>query len=204
MSALLGPIHFLVYEKIQNVDSLTRQILAHAQKQGWNSRLPQMLEEKYDSLEQGNLEDIIDVSGIHGWLHERMQLVEGRLAFAVTALLEGNAGRQSELLAVCRESGRSAGEALASDTTCDMLLQTISTFWTDGMPCDGGVNIQMQDTDIALWSISPNVHAECWNALGEDLSVYWALRDAWTEGFVTGKTVSFEKLNASTFQLKGV
>lgn len=84
MSAFLGPIHTWLFRKIKFQDELTNTILEiEAQEE-----LVKRIDKAYVSLEQGELADIVDSANIHGWLQERISIVENRLAFVVTDILQ--------------------------------------------------------------------------------------------------------------------
>ena len=81
MSAFLGPIHYWLYHKILLQEELTRDIALFAQENGY------IKEDAYTYADGRPLEEIIDKSNIHGWLHEYIHSAERRYARLVTDLI---------------------------------------------------------------------------------------------------------------------
>ena len=74
MSEFLGPIHFMMYDKIKFQDKITNFILDGNTKE---------IDEKISPVSTDNLENLIDQENIHGWLDSRIDVVENRLAYAI-------------------------------------------------------------------------------------------------------------------------
>ena len=47
------------------------------------------IDEKFGSLPEGDLENIIDPTNIHGWLQDKIAIVERRIAYFAKNLKEG-------------------------------------------------------------------------------------------------------------------
>lgn len=77
MSRFLGKIHYIMFDKINYVDEITR-------------KMSELLDEKIDlkDIERGALEDLIDTDNIHGWLQVRVGIVEDNLAKVLSELKE--------------------------------------------------------------------------------------------------------------------
>ena len=91
MSAFLGPIHTWLYNKIKLQDELVNALIDAAVNENVaGDEIKAMLTRRYGELEKGDLEEICDPNNIHGWLQDRVSLVENRLAFAVTYLTMEN------------------------------------------------------------------------------------------------------------------
>lgn len=191
MSAFLGPIHYIMYEKIQNTEALTQEILRAA------GESETALAAHCPPPARGDLQKIIDTTNIHGWLSREVSAAETRLGLAAAALTEDKPTQRKVLLEIGKEQGSRAGESLPAAAGCGALYRGMSSFWLDGMPCDGGVSVQSEDEDQALWSLSPAVHAP----FIPDLSLYFDLRAAWMEGFTENKAAVLTRLNDTTFQL---
>ena len=74
MSEFLGPIHYMMYEKIKFQDKITNFLLDGNTKE---------IDEKVAPVSTDNLENLIDQENIHGWLDSKIDVVENRLAFAI-------------------------------------------------------------------------------------------------------------------------
>ncbi|HKM35519.1 MAG TPA: hypothetical protein VJY54_12400 [Lachnospiraceae bacterium] len=100
MSFTLGPIHTWLFNKIRFQDLLQRTILRDYEKDK-DTTLSCQLDRRFGVLEEGELKDIIEEGNIHGWLQERVSLVENRFAFMVTQInqtpiVKWNALRRSQ------------------------------------------------------------------------------------------------------------
>lgn len=74
MSEFLGPIHYMMYDKIKFQDKITNFLLDGNTKE---------IDEKIAPVSTDNLENLIDQENIHGWLDSKIAVVENRLAFAI-------------------------------------------------------------------------------------------------------------------------
>ena len=73
MSENLGPIHYLMYEKIKFQDEITDFLM--------DGNFCQI---DYKPVSKKPLEEILDSENIHGFLQEKIDIVETRLAKALT------------------------------------------------------------------------------------------------------------------------
>lgn len=88
MSAFLGPIHNWLYNKIKFQEELIQYIQQLIISKDYGNSLLSQMDQRYGVLEKGEPADIIDESDIHGWLQERITIVENRLAFLITMTTE--------------------------------------------------------------------------------------------------------------------
>ena len=61
-------------QKIQN--DLTNVLIATAKDKGLNVSALADIDEKFGSLPKGDLENIIDPTNIHGWLQDKIAIIE--------------------------------------------------------------------------------------------------------------------------------
>lgn len=78
MSMFLGPIHHWLYNKIITQEKMVQVVLAFNEAENLVENLEEQLKETCGELHQGALEDMIDVSNIHGWLQHQVNIVEER------------------------------------------------------------------------------------------------------------------------------
>ena len=90
MSAILGPIHHWLFRKIKIQNDLTNVLIATAKDKGLNVSALADIDEKFGSLPEGDLGNIIDPTNIHGWLQDKIAIVERRIAYVAKNLTEGN------------------------------------------------------------------------------------------------------------------
>ena len=86
MSAILGPIHHWLFRKIKIQNDLTNAVIAAAKEKELNVALLADIDEKFGSLPEGDLGNIIDPTNIHGWLQDKIAIVERRLAYVTKTL----------------------------------------------------------------------------------------------------------------------
>lgn len=202
MSQFFGPIHEWMYGKIKYQDQMTSYICDRAKEYGWSDKLKETLAQQYGELAQGNLEDIIDVTNIHGWLSGHVDMVESRFVAAVHTILEADRGRLEDLKQVCFEAGKEVGNRFENNISCKECYEIVRGHLVDGMPCDGGLQVESDEEDQIIWSVSEHVHESYWSAQQESLETFFVLRDAWLRGFFEEKMVQYTQLATNTFCVK--
>lgn len=202
MSKYLGPIHFLVYGKVQQEEDMVENILDLSKEQGWNIGLKDEVDMKVGVIERAPLDTVIDTGNIHGWLQDQVSLVEKRFAYIVSKLLLEEKNRKDLLIKVMNELGRENSreiENIESITPEDIYL-TINKIFLDGMPCDRANEIIEKDDDKVVWRLRIDVHEEYWDH-GIPVQVYHDLRKAWLDGYVENSGIELEQLDGNTYQL---
>ncbi|EGY79722.1 hypothetical protein [Peptoniphilus indolicus] len=180
MSAFLGFIHHLMWEKINFTESLSEEVVKDL------NNIDEVEAElnKIGTLEKGELSELIDNSNIHGWLLERVNLVEKRFAKAVEIYLQTNS--IDDLKIKFFEKGK------AENFTGSKIdaYKLITSKFLDGMPCDGSIRV-LSDSDDIEFMIANDVHKSVWNDYA-GVDVYWLLRDEFVRGLLDNK-YSYEK-----------
>ena len=199
MSAFLGPIHYWLWNKIKVQDEMVKTIIDFAKETLGSTSLQEEIEGAYGTLEQGALEENINEGNIHGWLQQRVTLVERSLAKAVKTLLDKNKVEFATLETLFYEEGKKRklpetfGVKEAFKHLEDMLL--------DGMPCDRANEIIEETDEKVVWKRNHCVHKQYWDEVGEDISYYYRLREAFIKGMVEGTKIVFRKIDESTNEL---
>lgn len=203
MSAFLGPIHYWLYRKITLQQEVVNEIIALAEEKGLKD-LGKTLDEKYGILENRPLEEMIDEGNIHGWLQQRVSLVEYKLADSVTCLLAAHPEAMEEMKKVFCSEGEKVGTECLRDEEVSMgqLFKGMTDSLLDGMPCDHALALMEQDDNKVVWTRTTCVHAPYWEAVDGDIANYYTLREAWLNGFAYSTGTSFEKINDRTYTLK--
>ena len=116
MSRFLGKIHYIMFDKINYVDEITR-------------KMSELLDENVDlkNIERGALEDLIDTDNIHGWLQVRVAIVEDNLARVLSELKKE--GKLEDALEIAYDFG--AKEDFSGDASD--AFQFMSDKFLDGM-----------------------------------------------------------------------
>lgn len=203
MSAFLGPIHYWLYHKISLQQENIEELLQLATSKGMTS-LDEQLEEKYGTLSQKPLEEIIDENNIHGWLQDKVSLVEYKIAEIVKALLQQSPENINNMKEIFYKQGYHIGRQLTqtASLTAPQLFKGISDSLLDGMPCDHAIEIAKQSPDSIVWRRVTCVHQRYFEEIGVDISNYYQLRDAWLQGFAEGTQTDIRRIDEVTYQLE--
>ena len=116
MSKTLGPIHYLMYEKIKFQDEITDFLM-----DGDFSQI------KYEPVSKRPLKEILDQENIHGFLQEKIDIVESRLAKALRLCKNPS----EKLFKLGQECGKDKGFSNFEEIFTDL-----NKYLLNGMPCD--------------------------------------------------------------------
>ena len=200
MSAFLGPIHNWLYNKIQIQNAMVDVILDLAEEKGYSQGLRAKADEQYGAFPEGNLEDLIDTGNIHGWLQEKVSLVEGRMAYGVTELVKENPDRLAEIEAAISEFGRKL--SVNGELTVKSAYEYLENTLLNGMPCDR-VNALTEETeDKLVWRQTQDIHGSYWQQVNGDVSNYYTLREALIRGIFEGTSVEFGQVRDQSYELR--
>lgn len=200
MSAFLGPIHIWLYNKIKFQEEMTDAILQAAEEKGCAEGLREKAKNRYGILPSGNLEDFIETSNIHGWLQEKVSLVENRLAYVVTVLLKDNPDHLNEFLEAVYALGEkhSAGRNLTVSKAYEALENTL----LNGMPCDR-VNALIEESEKKLiFKQTTEIHADYWNLIQGDVNHYYILRHSLMKGMLSESGLEFTVNENHVYELR--
>lgn len=202
MSAFLGPIHYWLYNKITLQNSMVEKVISFAEENYADLDLRNTLENEFGSLEVKPLEEMIDTSNIHGWLQEKVSVVEYRMAYAVTAILK----KEPQAIDKLKEIFFNFGEekALTADGTgvkATDIFKNLNDTLLDGMPCDHANAIVSETEDEVVWKRNLCVHGDYWDEIGGDIKNYYILREEFIKGYISKTGAVFEKLDDTTSRL---
>lgn len=142
MSKFLGPIHYLMYDKIKFQDKITEAILDKEDLDKLNKAIP--------PVELKALDEIIDQDNIHGFLSSKIDVVESRLSYAIK--------NGSDVLNKVYKLGESLAPESFSNQE-DMFTQ-LNNYILDGMPCDHAMCASLDDDGNLVLSEMEDVHAK--------------------------------------------
>ena len=200
MSAFLGPIHHWLYNKIQQQQAIVDELYVLADKQ--QLLLEAECNNLYGEFENKPLEEMIDTGNIHGWLQERVSQVEYKYAYSITKLLNTNPDLKASIKAIVINNGRNLAITLKEyrlDATG--IYKAITDNLLDGMPCDHANRVLKQSSDEVIWQRTLCVHSPYWEEIDGDITLYYDLRDAWLEAFITELGYGFEKPQEDTYRI---
>ncbi|WP_106461396.1 hypothetical protein [Anaerococcus sp. Marseille-P3915] len=139
MSKTLGPIHYMMYEKIKFQDKITDYLMdGHIQ------------DIKPDPVSTKPLEEILDQENIHGYLQEKIDIVETRLAKAIKLTKDPD----EKLYKLGQECGKDK-----DFSSFEQVFKALNTYLLDGMPCDQGLAAMVDGESLYLIT-NNNLHSK--------------------------------------------
>lgn len=189
MSKFLAPIHFWLYKKIEIQEDLIQKILEKSEID------KKSFYQEYGSLPEGDMEDHIDTSNIHGWLQDTIIDSEKRLAAAIKKAIEAGV-TEKELKDLYYEEGKSLGKS----NTPQEAYQKVNDSLLDGMPCDRVNNLISQTEEEVIWQRTVDLHGDYFAEENLDKELYYELRDGFLKGLAE-ENLSFER-NGQDYYLR--
>lgn len=190
MSLYLGKIHYWLFNKIMWFQGLEEEIINAVKKDGANIEMYQTEINKVygERLPNLPLDEIIDKENIHGWLQDKINISESRVAAWSKILLTCNEGK-IRLENIFISQGMKAGEAVISSgkilSSAEDIYNSLNDYILDGMPCDR-VDEIIESTELKIyWRKRICVHRDIWEKAGVDVSIFYQLRALWMKAFVT-------------------
>lgn len=199
MSAFLGPIHHWLYHKIKTQEELVEQFLNYAEQNGVKD-LRNKVDVSCGTLPQEALETIIDERNIHGWLQDKVAMVEGRLAMVVTSMLKNGSIDMDTINKIAYDFGRNK-TPLSDVVTPEEAYVKFNDTFVDGMPCDHVNAIISKNENKVVWKRSICVHEAYWREVDGEVSVYYEIRREWIKGMLTGTCLTYTELEDNTFAI---
>lgn len=177
MSAVLGPIHQWMFDKIRLQEQLTGEIANFAVENGWADKDSALIK-KCTKEDTRTLEEAVDLSNIHGSLSGLIDAAEGDYGELVTSLLSGHPERWDEIEKLAYDFGTRHAANDAADPT--EVYRIFTGTLLSGMPCDRVEEITEQSVDRFAWDVTEDLHAPYW----EDPARYHELRKKVMEGML--------------------
>lgn len=196
MSKYLGPIHYWLYNKIKFQNAVVNQVIEFSEENQIVSDLKQDIEEKFGSLSDKPLEDIIDESNIHGWLQKQVSVVEYRFAYAVTSILNKDKNHIEEIKTIFFNYSKNNAEIGEEEPS--YAFKYLNDKLLDGMPCDRANAIVSQEENEVIWKRNVCLHKSYWDAVGGDINVYYTLREALIKGMLHNSNLYYERVDEVT------
>lgn len=195
MSAFLGPIHYWLYRKIEIQNNLANELASHLGK----GLVMPMLNDNFETLPEGDLEDFIQTDNIHGWLQEKVHLVEERLAFTVEQLVELNISLE-EIEATSYKYGSKVTD-LTEETTAKEAFVFLNDTLLDGMPCDHVNRMKQEDENQVVWIRTNNLHEEFWSQQSRLENRYDLVRDSFIRGCLASTGLEYKNESNCEFTI---
>lgn len=199
MSTFLGPIHYWVYGKIEFQNELVKKLSAMVIEKGYSKEILSIMEQKYDTIESDSLEKIIDLNNIHGWLQDKIAVVEKRLAFLVTALVAEKPDCIVDIMQTAYAFGES--KKLSERKSVSEVYEYLDSLLLNGMPCDRVNFLISQDQNALVWQQTTDVHSVYWEEQHGNIGYYYDIREKLISGILKGTGIAYKQLENQTYTL---
>lgn len=201
MSAFLGPIHYWLFHKIKLQNEFVTLIVQSVTEDDLRIRLYEELYEKFGVLEEQPLEEIIDETNIHGWLQERVSIVEYRMAYAVTEILKQKPEMKNKLTDRMSQFGMQHSDLIEVTDVKDV-YKKLNDLLLDGMPCDHVNELVSENDKKVTWKRNQCIHKKYWDEVLGDISHYYTLRDAFIQGILAHTDIVYGHTEEGIYTLE--
>ncbi|MCE3020628.1 hypothetical protein LW893_06785 [Parvimonas micra] len=190
MSAFLAPIHFWMYDKILIAQELTFKL----EEKFLNKEEREEVEGLFPGLYSKDLEEVIDQSNIHGWLHTAVSNVEIRFAYIVKTLLDRGISLE-EIKKVAFEYGKSFPEQEVSSLkdAYELLMDIL----LDGLPCDVSISVSREEENELEFILYNDIHKQYFNEFNLEVSLYHEIREAFVNGIFERYSLKYKNISDS-------
>lgn len=190
MSAFLAPIHFWMYDKILIAQELTFKL----EEKFLNKEEREEVESLFPGLYSKDLEEVIDQSNIHGWLHTAVSNVEIRFAYIVKTLLDRGISLE-EIKKVAFEYGKSFPEQEVSSLkdAYELLMDIL----LDGLPCDVSISVTREEENELEFVLYNDIHKQYFNEFNLEVSLYHEIREAFVNGIFERYSLKYKIISDS-------
>ena len=195
----LGPIHFWLYRKIMIQQSFTNQLSCELLDLEHKKQLNTMLDQTVGTIPQESLEEQIDTMNIHGWLQDKIRIVEVRLGYVVEEIKK-TTGSLVQAQQIALEFGRSLCESNCS--TPEEGYKLIEDNLLSGMPCDRVNVILEHDENHLKYQQSIEIHDKFLSQADADIKDYYLLRNKIIEGMLSKCGLTFSVFNNEIYEIK--
>lgn len=188
MSLFLGPIHYMLYEKIKYQDELSNKLLERTldnNKQEINEKCFELIDDK--------LEDIIDNQNIHEWLNNQVNNVEKRFSAVIEKLIKEQ--KYDQIVDIMFQEGKKVSKG-KEFIDCMEVFNVINSYLLDGMPCDKGLLIVLEEENEIIFEYNKDAHLAF-----KDFSEFMEIRIEWIRGLLSN-TPSINIISLSDRSLK--
>lgn len=199
MSAILGPIHTWLYNKIMFQYELTNHIINYSLQSGYREELNLQLNDKFGTLEE-DIASIIDESNIHGWLQDKIEVVEKRLALVVKSITDYDSEKIMDINDAVYEFGQK--HASKKGLSLKEVYEYLDNILLNGMPCDNVNKILNEDENRIRWIQTVNIHELYWSMIKGGVNYYNEIRESLISGMLEKCGVEYNQMGKQTFELK--
>lgn len=211
MSRFLAPIHTWLFNKISLYEELESNLVkSYTEKFGENTeKIYTDIKDNFGyPLEAKPIEELIDLTNIHGWLQNKISIAETRQAALITKLYSTYGDEVRNIaIKLYSEQGTQCGEDAKQKyevNNAPEIYQALNNYILEGMPCDR-VNVITENSDDKVeWRNEMCLHRGYWDSVQGNVSLFYELRDAWVKSFVDSVNNNFvynANRNEATFEI---
>ncbi|MFQ5432699.1 MAG: L-2-amino-thiazoline-4-carboxylic acid hydrolase [Nitrospinota bacterium] len=187
MSMFLGPIHYMMFNKIKIAAGRSAAVISTFEKKypaETGETVQAALPDGVVDFSGAVLEEILGDSPIHGFLQSLIDKVEISEASLVTALLYRFPDDANELLMdAFRSHGAETASAVQAESPGQSVENMLMQHYLEGMPCDQVSSYRTDGNGSTIVEHSDCVHKNKWESAGAPFETMCELLDAWVEGF---------------------
>jgi hypothetical protein len=190
MSAFLGPIHYLMYDRIllaAERESFIYDFVSDKMSPGQKDELKQKHAEYAHQLETGDLAEMIGATPIHSWLQEAMEATIVSEA-ALIGIIADKPEREAVVFGAAREHGMKVGEKLswelpAVKESAQDVLQHMDRLMLTSMPCDRIAEVLAVNDKSFIVRRDLLFHEPLWNRAKVNAELMIKYQELWLQGF---------------------
>ena len=207
MSQFLAPIHTWLFNKILILEDVEKEIAKGLETQNLQEKQEAILEKYGQFIPDQPLETMIDQSNIHGWLQDKIEKSESRMASLVTKILSENPENIKSLEEIFKNQGIAAGKSYEESVMSpEQAYNVMNDFILEGMPCDR-VSDPLSSTDEEfMWKTTRCLHKGHWDRVGGNVENFYILRTAWAKGFLgnINKPFNYDKIGEDVHRISAI
>lgn len=199
MSAFLAPIHNWLFNKILMFEDIEMDLRSRY-LDTFGEEVNSIIDEtkKYGEIidRQKQLEELIDLSNIHGWLQNKIQNTESRVATILSRTIE-KYGEEAVKIAeeIFYNNGVKGGNIAKhkeNPQNAKDMFSTINNYMLEGMPCDRVQKLMVAEDNIVRWYNTDCIHKVNFDRVGADIKLFYKLRFEYLKGFVTAANENYK------------
>ena len=187
MSMFLGPIHYIMFNKIKIAAGRSKAVISAFEKKypaETGETVQAALPDGVVDFGDTPIEELLGDNPIHSFLQSLIDKVETAEASLVTALLYRFPDDGKKLLT---ESFKSHGAETALSLEAESAGQSVDNMlmqhYLEGMPCDQVSSYQTDGNGSTVVEHSDCLHQNKWESSGAPFETMCELLDSWVEGF---------------------
>jgi len=182
MSKFLGPIHKWVFNKVIFLEGLNQDLLTFAKNHNIEIACQNLT---FDY--QAELEEIVDLTNIHGSLQAMINEVEFRLKDITISLLKTI--DLTELKEVAYNYGLS--NSISNQTNTEEVFKALDDLLVSGMPCDRLNIIKEKDDNKLVYSERIQLFDQYW--LDSNVEYFYQLRESLIKGLLAKSDFNYRQ-----------